>query len=168
MELSVADLRASLSTVLPEYMVPSAYVMLDAFPLTPNGKLDRRALPAPDQSAVVTRAYEAPRGSVEIAIAHIWQDVLGLTQVGRHDHFFELGGHSLLATQIMLRIQENFHVNVPLRTLFEKPLLQAFANFVHALQLEIFLGKDMENIQKELDGLSKDELLTILAEGSDE
>ncbi|WP_146235422.1 AMP-binding enzyme, partial [Pectobacterium brasiliense] len=91
-----ADLRQQLSLHLAEYMVPGAFVTLDAFPLTPNGKLDRKALPAPDQSAVATRDYAAPQGEVETALAAIWQELLGLARVGRHDHFFELGGHSLM------------------------------------------------------------------------
>ncbi|WP_010453216.1 phosphopantetheine-binding protein, partial [Pseudomonas asplenii] len=80
-----------------EYMVPAIYVALEKLPLTPNGKLDRKALPAPDLDAVISRGYVAPEGELEVALAHIWQDLLGLPQVGRHDQFFELGGHSLLA-----------------------------------------------------------------------
>ncbi|WP_323662336.1 hypothetical protein, partial [Pectobacterium versatile] len=76
-----ADLRQQLSQHLAEYMVPGAFVTLDAFPLTPNGKLDRKALPAPDQSAVATRDYEAPQGDIEIALAAIWQDLLGLARI---------------------------------------------------------------------------------------
>jgi hypothetical protein len=105
-ELSASTLREALSSVLAEYMVPSAYVMLPSLPLTPNGKLDRRALPAPDASAVVSRAYEAPLGEVEEAIAQVWQELLGLERVGRHDQFFELGGHSLLAIQVVSRLRQ--------------------------------------------------------------
>ncbi|MCI0998344.1 AMP-binding enzyme, partial [Pseudomonas corrugata] len=93
----IETLRSHLQAQLPEYMVPVAYVRLDAMPLTPNGKLDRKALPAPEHDALITRGYEAPRGETETVLAQIWQDLLGLQQVGRHDHFFELGGHSLLA-----------------------------------------------------------------------
>ncbi|WP_332690623.1 non-ribosomal peptide synthetase, partial [Devosia sp.] len=93
--LDAATLRTALAGLLPDYMVPAAFVTLDSFPLTPNGKLDRQALPAPDRDAVVTRSYEAPQGDVETAIAAIWQELLGIERVGRHDHFFELGGHSL-------------------------------------------------------------------------
>ncbi|MDE9448574.1 hypothetical protein KKJ04_24520, partial [Xenorhabdus bovienii] len=89
------ELRRKLAQHLAEYMLPSAFVMLNAFPLTPNGKLARQALPAPDSSAVVARGYEAPIGNVETALVQIWQDLLKLEQVGRYDHFFELGGHSL-------------------------------------------------------------------------
>ncbi|MBD1229676.1 AMP-binding enzyme, partial [Xenorhabdus griffiniae] len=84
-ELVPAELRQQLAQHLAEYMLPSAFITLDAFPLTPNGKLDRRALPAPDLSAVVTRRYEAPEGETEIILAEIWQDLLGLEHVGRYD-----------------------------------------------------------------------------------
>ncbi|WP_141660502.1 non-ribosomal peptide synthetase, partial [Burkholderia singularis] len=107
-ELIPAELRRQLAGQLAEYMLPSAYVMLDTLPLTPNGKLDRRALPAPDQTAVVSRGYEAPAGEVETALARIWQDLLGLEQVGRHDHFFELGGDSLLMLRVCSRIGNTF------------------------------------------------------------
>ncbi|RMS70707.1 putative mixed non-ribosomal peptide synthetase/polyketide synthetase, partial [Pseudomonas syringae pv. aceris] len=86
--LSVAQLREQLSQGLAEYMIPSAFVTLARFPLTPNGKLDRRALPAPEDDAYASRDYEAPAGEVEHALAQIWQALLGLERVGRHDHFF--------------------------------------------------------------------------------
>ncbi|KPA93901.1 AMP-binding enzyme, partial [Pseudomonas asplenii] len=89
-ELDAAWLRDQLRQTLAEHMLPSAFVSLEAFPLTANGKLDRKALPAPDRSAVASRGYEAPEGATEMAIARIWQDLLQLEQVGRHDHFFEL------------------------------------------------------------------------------
>jgi hypothetical protein len=111
-------------------MVPSAFVTLDALPLTPNGKLDRQALPAPDESSVMTRAYEAPVGEVELVIAHVWQKLLGLERVGRHDHFFELGGHSLLAVQVVSRLRQLLGVEVALRELFVQPILATFAQVV--------------------------------------
>ncbi|HVH13951.1 MAG TPA: amino acid adenylation domain-containing protein, partial [Longimicrobium sp.] len=98
-------LRAHLSEQLPEYMVPAAFVRLDAFPVTPNGKLDRKALPAPEAGAFAARAYEAPVGETEQALAGIWAGVLGLEQVGRRDNFFTLGGHSLLAVRVIGRMR---------------------------------------------------------------
>ncbi|XEN34647.1 hypothetical protein M728_005308 (plasmid) [Ensifer sp. WSM1721] len=115
-------LRAHLGARLPDYMVPSAFVRLDALPLTPNGKLDRKALPSPADDAYARRAYEAPQGAVETALAGIWQELLGVERVGRHDHFFELGGHSLLAVQLMERLRR-LSLGVEVRTLFARPVL---------------------------------------------
>ncbi|MEQ1514841.1 MAG: condensation domain-containing protein, partial [Lysobacteraceae bacterium] len=114
----------------PDYMVPSAFVVLDAFPLTPNGKLDRKALPAPDGTSLTRHEYEAPQGEIEQGLAEIWQSLLKIGQVGRHDHFFELGGHSLLAVQMVSHVRERLGVEVPLRELFVHPALHAFAQVV--------------------------------------
>src|SRR6202041_200574 len=99
-DIPVATLRSHLADTLPDYMVPAAYVRLEALPLTPNGKLDRRALPAPEDDAYGERAYEAPEGPIETAIAAIWSELLHLERIGRHDNFFELGGLSLLAVSL--------------------------------------------------------------------
>ncbi|MCP3721503.1 non-ribosomal peptide synthetase, partial [Paraburkholderia sp. CNPSo 3281] len=99
-ETSPDELRDWLASRLPDYMVPSAFVRLHALPLTPNGKLDRRALPAPDADSLAHAAYEAPIGALEIALADIWRELLGVHTVSRHDSFFALGGHSLLAVQM--------------------------------------------------------------------
>nr|WP_234939741.1 non-ribosomal peptide synthetase [Sinorhizobium kostiense] len=117
-----ASLRAHLGGLLPDYMVPSAFVRLEALPLTPNGKLDRKALPVPDDDAYARRAYEAPQGAVETLLAAIWEELLGVERVGRHDNFFELGGHSLLAVQLMERLRRQ-SLGVEVRTLFAKPVL---------------------------------------------
>ena len=129
-ELSAAQLRSELSSVLPEYMIPSAFVRLEALPLTPNGKLDRKGLPAPDQTSVASAAYEAPVGEMESAIARIWQELLQLERVGRHDNFFELGGHSLLAVRLVSRLRQQFGVEVALREVFAQPTLQGVAQAV--------------------------------------
>jgi amino acid adenylation domain-containing protein/non-ribosomal peptide synthase protein (TIGR01720 family) len=121
------ELRAFLRDRLPDYMIPSAFVLLDALPLTPNGKLDRRALPAPDQLDEQTTAFVAPRTPQEELLADMWAAVLGREQVGIHDHFFELGGHSLLVTQIVSRVRDAFAVELPLRTLFEAPTVAELA-----------------------------------------
>ncbi|RON52260.1 hypothetical protein BK666_02495 [Pseudomonas frederiksbergensis] len=130
-------LRAELLKSLPDYMVPSAYVQLDALPLTPNGKLDRKALPAPGQDAVASRVYEAPQGETEIAIASIWQDLLHLEQVGRHDGFLELGGHSLLTVQLQARLHQVLGVEIALRTLFAQAPLSAMAECVSQASLSL-------------------------------
>ncbi|MBD2816427.1 amino acid adenylation domain-containing protein, partial [Xenorhabdus sp. Flor] len=118
-------LRDYVSALLPDYMVPAAFVRLESLPLTPNGKLDRRALPAPDEKAFARQIYEAPQGEMEIALAAIWQELLKVEQVGRHDNFFALGGHSLLAVRMMSRIV-NLGVELPLTILFKSPTLAAF------------------------------------------
>src|SRR5262249_23617890 len=105
-EIGVDRLRAHLLSRLPEYMVPSAYVRLEALPLTSNGKLDARALSAPEGEAYVRRGYEPPVGETETWLARIWADLLKLERVGRNDNFFELGGHSLLAVQLLSRVRQ--------------------------------------------------------------
>ncbi|HEU0301618.1 MAG TPA: condensation domain-containing protein, partial [Longimicrobium sp.] len=121
------ELRAHLGERLPEYMVPAAYVVLDALPLTPSGKVDRRALPAPEGAAYPARAYEAPEGGTEEALAEVWAELLGVERVGRRDSFFELGGHSLLAVQVISRVREVLAVEAALGDLFVNPVLQDFA-----------------------------------------
>jgi amino acid adenylation domain-containing protein len=162
--LDAAALRSALAGVLADYMIPSAFVTLDSLPLTANGKLDRHALPAPDQSALATRAYEAPVGAIETALAAIWQDLLGVPRVGRHDHFVELGGHSLLVVQLVVRVRENFHVELPLKTVFDTPMLLHVAEAIQAKQFEVYLGEDLREMQESLNSLSKEDLLKILAE----
>ncbi|MDC3735982.1 non-ribosomal peptide synthase/polyketide synthase [Pseudomonas syringae pv. syringae] len=159
----VEQLRAALMEALPDYMVPSAYVHLQAMPLTPNGKLDRLSLPAPGQEAFASRAYEAPQGEIEQIIADVWQELLGIEQVGRHDNFFELGGHSLLAVQVILRARETFGVEVPLRGLFEHPSLQALADLITTLQLAQYGSDDLMDLEHEMASLSESELLSILS-----
>ncbi|HEX8693688.1 MAG TPA: amino acid adenylation domain-containing protein, partial [Longimicrobium sp.] len=130
--LEAEALRAHLAAKLPEYMVPAAYVRLEALPLTPNGKVDRRALPAPGGEAYAARAYEAPAGEAEQALAEVWADVLGVERVGRRDHFFELGGHSLLAVQVVSRVRRVLGAEVALGDLFARPVLADFARGVEA------------------------------------
>jgi amino acid adenylation domain-containing protein len=129
-------LRDMLQQRLPEYMVPSAYVELEALPLTPNGKVDRRALPAPDDEAVIHGEYEAPRTPTEEVLAGIWAEVLQLDRVGVHDNFFELGGHSLLAMRMVARIRDGMKVELPLRALFEAPSVGELAGRIEAAQRE--------------------------------
>ena len=129
----VDSLRAALQRQLPEYMLPSAYVQVEAWPLNANGKLDRRALPAPDDDDFGGRAaYVAPRTPIEEEMARIWSQLLGVAQVGVHDNFFALGGHSLLATRLAMATQDALGVDVSLRDLFEGPTIERFLEVVFA------------------------------------
>jgi amino acid adenylation domain-containing protein len=125
--LSVSELRETLSRELAEYMVPSAFVMLEELPLTANGKLDREALPAPDDSHVEKQRYVAPRDAIETALVGIWQEILGLDRIGIDDSFFRLGGHSLLATRVVSEIAVRLQRKLPVRDLFESPTVRGLA-----------------------------------------
>jgi len=126
---------------LPDYMIPSAFVILDRLPLTPSGKVDIDALPRPDATRPdLVESYVPPQTSTERGMAAIWREVLGLEQVGRHDDFFELGGHSLLAMRVISRVRRAFRVEVSVRSLFDMPTVAEFAacvdgiaSFVHAV-----------------------------------
>ncbi|HEU4561817.1 MAG TPA: amino acid adenylation domain-containing protein [Longimicrobium sp.] len=131
-----AGLRAYLKEHLPEYMVPSAFVSLDALPRTPNGKVDRRALPAPDASGSEAHAYVAPRTATEERLAGIFAEVLGVERVGVHDDFFVAGGHSLLAVRVVTRVREAFGVELLVRAMFEAPTVAELAARVEALLRE--------------------------------
>src|SRR5215213_587316 len=125
---TISDLRDFLKDKLPDYMVPSAFVVLDALPLTPNGKLDRLALPAPDLARLeLGTNYVSPRNAPEEQLVEIWVEVLGVARVGVHDDFFELGGHSLRATQLVSRVREVFQVELPLLSLFEETTIAGLA-----------------------------------------
>jgi amino acid adenylation domain-containing protein len=127
-EGSAAELRAHVGSRLPDHMVPSAVVFLDKLPLSPNGKVDRRALPIPDTMGLAVRAaYVAPSGPVEEAIAAMWSEVLGSPRIGGQDNFFDLGGHSLLAAQVVSRISEQLGVDLSVRSLFERPTVTGLA-----------------------------------------
>jgi acyl carrier protein len=163
---TVSDLRAALERTLPGYMVPSAFVFLDAFPLTPNGKVDRRALPAPgDDRPELAGGFVAPRTAVEEELAAVWRDVLDVERVGVTDNFFALGGHSLLATQVMTRVEEAFGQEAPVRLLFEAPTIEALAERL----VESGLGDmDQDALARALDdieNLTEDELEALLAPG---
>ena len=136
--VAVNEVRHFLQAKLPEYMVPSAFVRLHALPLTPSGKIDRRALPSPNQAMpVLEEPFVAPRTPVEQQMAASWSDLLGLERVGIHDNFFELGGHSLLAMQLISRLSDAMHVEVSLLSFFETPTVAGLAHSIEtALQGE--------------------------------
>ncbi|MET0398427.1 MAG: amino acid adenylation domain-containing protein [Longimicrobiaceae bacterium] len=148
-EPGVAELRGWLRDRLPEYMVPGALVVMESIPLTPNGKVDRRALPAPELPAEAE--YVAPRGVVEETLCAIWAEVLGLERVGVEDNFFRVGGHSLLAMQVASRAQEAFGVPVSLRDLFETPTVAALAGSV---EVQVLLALDDSEIAESLPELA--------------
>jgi amino acid adenylation domain-containing protein len=128
---TINELRSFLKTKLPDYMVPGAFVFLATMPLTPNGKIDHRTLPAPDSSLrELENNFVAPSTPTEETLAAIWAEVLGLQKVGIHDNFFELGGHSLLATSVISRIQEAFKIELPLRHLFEAPTIASLSQVI--------------------------------------
>ncbi|WP_406694053.1 amino acid adenylation domain-containing protein [Singulisphaera sp. Ch08] len=132
---TTAELRRWLKNALPEPMIPSAFVLLGALPLTPNGKVDRNALPAPAAKNLASgEPYEAPRNQAETLVAQTWELVLKRERVGIHDDFFELGGHSLLATQVISRLRDAFHTEIPLRALFEATTVAALAQRLETLQ----------------------------------
>jgi hypothetical protein len=128
-----AALRAALAASLPDYMVPSAFIVLDAFPLTPNGKLDRQALPAPDQAGHDATDDEPPLTGTELLLSEVWQELMGLPRVGRHAHFFELGGHSLMVVAMVERLREHGLV-MPVHAIFATPTLAGVANAIDTLR----------------------------------
>jgi hypothetical protein len=157
-------LRAHLATSLPDHLAPSAHVRLEALPLTANGKLDRRALPAPDAAAYAQRAYEAPQGPMEEALAAIWAELLGVGAVGRHDNFFELGGHSLLATRVVSRVRETLGVEAGVNALFARPVLSGLAAALSAQQAAAARreAEVSQRLEKTIEAMSDDEVDALL------
>jgi amino acid adenylation domain-containing protein len=141
---AVNDLKEHLKKRLPDYMVPSAIVLLDKLPLTPNGKVDRKALPAPDLAAVGTD-FAAPHSDLERLLAGIWCEVLNLQRVGIHDNFFELGGHSLMVTKLISRVRDGIQVELPMVSVFEAPTIAELALLIEDILI------------REIDGLSDEE-----------
>jgi amino acid adenylation domain-containing protein len=130
------ELRSHLLTVLPDYMVPAAYVGLDRLPLTPNGKLDRRALPTPNADSYSAHVYEPPQGEVEEKLGALWAEVLQLERVGRHDDFFALGGHSLLVIKLFGQIERVFYRSIPIAAIFGSPTIEQLATLIRGSALD--------------------------------
>ena len=151
---NISELRDFLKKQLPDYMVPSAFLPLEKMPLMPNGKLDRRALPAPDQSRPdLERVYAAPGTTTEGALSEIWSEVLEMDQVGIHDNFFELGGHSLMGMQLIARLRSAFDVDVRLATLFEAATVTELALTIEMLLIEEIEKLDDEEVQDLVEGV---------------
>ncbi|XP_055326128.1 uncharacterized protein LOC129579960, partial [Sitodiplosis mosellana] len=127
------DLRTYLLALIPDYMIPSAYVFLPSMPLTPNGKLDRRALPPPDDEAFARQQYEAPQGEMEEELADIWRELLGIERISRHDNFFALGGHSLLVVQLLAHLRQ-IGLDIMIRNVFDAPTLAMMASHIYRYQ----------------------------------
>jgi amino acid adenylation domain-containing protein len=164
---TVDELRRFLHPKLPEYMVPSAFMLLHSLPLTPSGKIDRHALPAPDQLCPSGGStFVAPRTPVEGVLPGIWAEVLGLEQVGAYDNFFEIGGHSLTATQVISRVRRAFDIELPLRRLFETPTVAGLAVSIELGQRQGEGSEALASILEELEQLSDDDVQARLTEGS--
>uniref|UniRef100_UPI001CDBDD86 phosphopantetheine-binding protein n=1 Tax=Pseudomonas huaxiensis TaxID=2213017 RepID=UPI001CDBDD86 len=148
-----AELKAHLKAGLPDYMVPSHLVWLEKMPQTPNGKLDRKALPKPDASPL-QNVYVAPVSELEQQLAALWAEVLNVERVGLTDDFFELGGHSLLAAQLISRIHSGLGIDVPLRLIFEKPQLNDFIQAFESTGLSLTEDglSDIEKMMNEMAG----------------
>jgi amino acid adenylation domain-containing protein len=162
------DLRRFLREKLPEYMVPSAFVMLDALPLTPNGKVNRLQLPVPDLGRPGEEPLVAPRTATERVIAGIWTKALGIERVGIYDDFFELGGHSLLAMQVVSRLRDIFRVEMPLHTMFEKPTIDGSVGAVTQLWGGAEVVEEIAQTLMELERLSEDEVMVMLQQISED
>jgi amino acid adenylation domain-containing protein len=167
---SAETLQDCLRDVLPDYMVPSAFVVLESLPLTPNGKLDRRALPAPESSAYSSRPYEAPHGEVEAKVSEICQQLLQAERVGREDNFFDLGGHSLLAMQLIARLQSSLSVEIPIRMLFESPTVRQFSARVAELRRAHLFerladgGSQVEDLLADISSMSEAKVRLLLGQ----
>jgi len=134
--LKIDKIRQFMKSKLPDYMVPNAFIILEALPLTANGKIDRRALPLPDFDSERLDKYIAPRTPMEEKLVTIWEKVLKVEQVGINDNFFELGGHSLLVTQLVSRVRDTFNIEIPLRDLFTAPTVSQLAASIEKLKQE--------------------------------
>ncbi|MBW4569114.1 MAG: amino acid adenylation domain-containing protein [Tolypothrix carrinoi HA7290-LM1] len=145
--LVITELRSFLESKLPNYMVPAAFVTLEALPLTPNGKLDRKALPAPELTQVSSSNITPPSTPIENLLAGVWAEVLGIDKVGIDNNFFELGGHSLIATRVMSQIRQVFQVELPLRYLFEKPTIAGLAKEIEKA-IKVDSGVEATNIER--------------------
>ncbi len=159
--LDAEALRAHLKASLPEYMVPAAFVSLERLPLTANGKVDRRALPAPALAACPDD-YVPPRTPTEEVLCGIWAEMLRLERVGIHDNFFELGGHSLLATQVISRVRQIFQMDPPLRVVFETPTIAGLAGVLIAHEPAPGHVEAVAALHREIDKLSTEDIQALI------
>jgi acyl carrier protein len=161
--LMTGVLRQSLREILPEYMIPSVFIILDAIPLTPNGKVDTRALPSPEDTQREWDAdFVAPRNPVEEALADLWMEVLRLERVGVHDDFFELGGHSLLVVQVVARLRETFQVELPPNALFDATTIAQLAVAIIAHEAEPGQTEKIADILVRIKNMSDEDASVLL------
>ncbi|MCT4619882.1 MAG: amino acid adenylation domain-containing protein, partial [Marinisporobacter sp.] len=139
-ELDVSDLRMHLSKKLPEYMIPSYFVQLEKIPLTPNGKIDRKALPQPEGNISTGVKYEAPSNNIEEKLVEIWKEILGIEKIGINDSFFNVGGHSLKAATMVSKMHKEMNVEVPLREVFKLATVKKLARYIKEAKESIYLG----------------------------
>ncbi|MGG2480747.1 amino acid adenylation domain-containing protein [Brevibacillus borstelensis] len=163
MKPTKAELRDFLSQEIPEYMIPSSFMQLEEFPLTLNGKIDRKALPSP-LTDVEEEQFVAPRSELEQQLASIWGEVLGYKRVGIRDRFFEHGGHSLLATQLISRIRKAFQIELPLRALFEAPTVEQLAELVQQALAPQSVQTELADLLEQIENLSDEEAEALLSQ----
>jgi len=164
---TVSSIRCALAERLPGFMIPSSYVWLDALPLNPNKKVDRRALADPDNSRPeLDTPFIAARNPLEEQLVQIWADILGIDQVGIHDNFFDLGGHSLTATQVVSRVIKSFQLELPLKALFESPTVADMAKIIKHNQARKASDGELERILTELEAMSEKEAKKLLPDES--
>jgi amino acid adenylation domain-containing protein len=162
---SVTEMRHYLKEILPEHMVPGAFIVLDKLPLSANGKIDRKALPAPDGARPeLEKAFIAPATPLEQMIAAIWTEVLDVKEVGIHDNFFELGGHSLIAMMLVSRVREKLQVDLPLRTIFTRPTVAELAVALAQILAEQQVTQDIDQLLEELEQMAERETRSQLAQ----
>jgi acyl carrier protein len=146
--LNASMLKAALGAELPDYMIPGLFVFLDSLPLNPNGKVDRAALPLPDQPG--GDDYEPPVGKVETTISEIWAEILEITRVGLHNNFFDLGGHSLLLIKVQSKLEERLNTRVTIVDLFKYPTVASLAKFLHGERTEhVSLQRHQERARRQ-------------------
>ena len=161
--VSPQELRRYLQRRLPEYMIPAIFVPLDALPLTPSGKLDRKALPTVDGTRpTLEESYVAPRTPVEEVLARIWAEVLGLDRVGMDDNFFDLGGHSLQANLLLSRVRDAFQVSLPLQTMFESTTVAVLAELLVEHESQPGRTEKIARLIQRIKGSSREELQQTL------
>jgi acyl carrier protein len=149
-----SQLQDFLRSKLPEYMLPNLFVRLGSLPLSPNGKIDRKALRKPTETNALARDnYVAPETDLEEELVRIWKEVLRIERVGTEDTFFELGGHSLLATQLISRIREAFLVELPLRSIFETPTIRGLAMTIVQTQMEESNDEELAELLSQMESL---------------